>query len=108
MQRRCMHRERVRAYFPDAWEDSRCQAWRMLQEDEARMPDTHIGRSMTRLEDQRFLLGHGRYTDNLVPADALHMQVVRSPHSHAAIRHIDVSQALAIEGVHGAFVAADL
>jgi carbon-monoxide dehydrogenase large subunit len=68
----------------------------------------HIGRSLARLEDARFLTGRGRYLDDIVVPDALHAIVVRSPHGHAAIAGIDVAAARAMPGVHGVYTAADL
>ena len=64
-----------------------------------------IGHSLRRIEDRRFLTGAGRYTeDTQVPGEAF-LQVVRSPHAHAEVRRIDVSQT---GGVLGVFTAADL
>jgi len=40
--------------------------------------------------------------------EVLHAAILRSPHPHAAIRSIDVSRALAIEGVRAVVTAADL
>ena len=66
------------------------------------------GRSIRRVEDQRFLTGRGRYVDDIESPGCLWGHVLRSPHAHAAIRRIDVSAATALAGVHGVFVAADL
>jgi carbon-monoxide dehydrogenase large subunit len=41
------------------------------------------GKSIARLEDARFLTGRGRYVADMLPADALHAVVLRSPHAHA-------------------------
>jgi carbon-monoxide dehydrogenase large subunit len=67
-----------------------------------------IGRSVRRIEDGRFLTGCGRYVADIECPDCLWGHVVRSPHAHAAIKRIDVSQASAIAGVHGVFTHADL
>ncbi len=67
-----------------------------------------IGRSLRRLEDQRFLTGRGRYVDDIVVADCLHGHVLRSPHAHAAIKGIDVSSAVALAGVHAVYTHIDL
>jgi carbon-monoxide dehydrogenase large subunit len=58
-----------------------------------------LGASIARKEDRRFLLGKGRYTDDLVLPGQSYAVFVRSPHGHAAIRSIDASQALASPGV---------
>ena len=56
--------------------------------------DTGIGVPVKRLEDERLLTGRGRYADDLRPRDAVFASVLRSPHAHAVIRGIDVSDAL--------------
>ncbi|MEL6607783.1 MAG: xanthine dehydrogenase family protein molybdopterin-binding subunit [Pseudomonadota bacterium] len=53
----------------------------------------------TRIEDQRFLTGAGRYVDDIAPADALVAYVFRSPVAHAEITTLDVSEAEAADGV---------
>jgi carbon-monoxide dehydrogenase large subunit len=58
-----------------------------------------MGASVARKEDRRFLLGKGRYTDDLVLPEQTWAVFVRSPHAHAAIRSIDASRALAAPGV---------
>ncbi|MCC8428600.1 xanthine dehydrogenase family protein molybdopterin-binding subunit [Reyranella aquatilis] len=65
-------------------------------------------RSMRRLEDARFLTGHGRYVEDIAEPAALHGHVLRSPHAHALIRSIDVSAAASMPGVHLVATAADL
>src|SRR5260221_10406231 len=67
-----------------------------------------IGQSIRRIEDQRFLTGHGRYLADIESPDCLWGHVLRSPHAHALIKRTDVSQAGALAGVHGVYVAADL
>jgi carbon-monoxide dehydrogenase large subunit len=66
------------------------------------------GQSIRRLEDERFLTGRGRFTDDINHAGQLHLQVVRSPHAHARIRGIDTAAAQAVPGVVGVFQAGDL
>ena len=66
------------------------------------------GRSLKRLEDTRFLTGHGRYLDDIDWPGALHAVVVRSPHAHAALTGVDADAARRMPGVHGVFTAADL
>jgi aerobic carbon-monoxide dehydrogenase large subunit len=69
---------------------------------------THLGRSIPRVEDERFLRGAGRFTADVAVDSALHLHVVRSPHAHAAIGRIDGARAAALAGMHGVFTAADL
>ena len=52
-----------------------------------------FGTKVARVEDQRFLRGQGRYVDDLLHDDPrlLHAAVLRSPHAHARITDINVS-----------------
>ncbi len=72
------------------------------------MTGGHIGRSLRRLEDERFLTGQGRYVDDIAVPGQLHGVVLRSPHGHAVIEGIDAAAARAMPGVNGVFTAADL
>ena len=72
------------------------------------MIENQIGRSVRRLEDVRFLLGQGRYVDDIARSGELHAHVLRSPHAHAILSRIDVTEAAALAGVRGVFTAADL
>jgi carbon-monoxide dehydrogenase large subunit len=66
-----------------------------------------VGQPVTRTEDNRFLTGHGRYTDDLSFPGQAHAVMVRSPHAAARIRSIDLSAAKAVPGVLGAWSGAD-
>jgi len=70
-----------------------------------------IGAPLRRVEDKRFLTGHGRFVADIELSGALACALVRSPHAHAAIRGIDASAARAAPGVvavlTGANMAAD-
>ncbi len=72
------------------------------------MDGHHIGRSLRRLEDERFLTGTGRYVEDFSSPGELHAVVMRSPHAHAVIGGIDTAAARAMPGVRGVFTAADL
>ncbi len=72
------------------------------------MNGNHIGRSLRRLEDRRFLAGQARYVDDINAPGQLHGIVLRSPYGHAAIEGIDTEAARAMPGVRGVFTAADL
>ena len=61
-----------------------------------------------RVEDPRLLTGLGNYLDDAVWPDQLHAVLVRSPHAHALIRAIDVTQAKDAEGVVAIYTAFDL
>ena len=58
-----------------------------------------IGARVKRKEDKRFLLGKGKYTDDIRVENQSFGAFVRSPHAHARIKGIDASAALAMDGV---------
>ena len=47
-----------------------------------------IGQSVKRVEDQRFITGKGRYTDDIALPNSTFAALVRSPHAHAAIKGV--------------------
>ena len=61
-----------------------------------------------RVEDVRFLTGHGRYVDDIAPEGALHGYFLRAPVSHGVITGLDVSEAAAADGVHLILTVDDL
>jgi carbon-monoxide dehydrogenase large subunit len=69
---------------------------------------TYIGASVERKEDARLLRGETRWVDNMTLPGMLWMAVVRSPFAHAKIGKVDLSKALAADGVAAAFSGADL
>ncbi len=69
---------------------------------------TPLGRSLNRLEDERFLRGRGRYVADLAVSGALHGIVVRSSHAHARIIAVDAEKARAMPSVVAVVTAADL
>src|ERR671923_1255947 len=75
----------------------------------ATAPDTHLlGKSIKRREDPRFITGRGSYTDDLKLPGMTYAAFVRSPHAHAKIRKIDLTQAKAHPGVVAIFTGKDL
>jgi carbon-monoxide dehydrogenase large subunit len=70
--------------------------------------DGGIGSSVNRKEDDRLLRGEGRFGDDVDPAHGLHMAVGRCPFPHARIVSIDISAALALEGVEDVLVGKDV
>jgi carbon-monoxide dehydrogenase large subunit len=68
----------------------------------------HIGESVRRKEDVRFLTGAGNYTDDIVVHGQTHAVFVRSPHAHATINSVDTSAAAGMPGVVRIFTGADL
>ena len=68
----------------------------------------YTGDRVHRVEDARLLTGDGTFVDDVVRPGMLHACFVRSPFPRARLLGIDVSAALALEGVHAVFTAADL
>jgi len=58
-----------------------------------------IGTRMLRKEDPRFLVGRGRFVDDITLPNMAHAAVLRSPHAHARIKSIDTAAAQALPGV---------
>ncbi|GGK17837.1 xanthine dehydrogenase family protein molybdopterin-binding subunit [Salinarimonas ramus] len=72
------------------------------------MTSTGIGAPVRRKEDQRFITGQGRYTDDLARPGQAHAAFVRSPYAHARIKSIDTSAAAAMPGVVAILTGDDL
>ena len=66
-----------------------------------------FGVPVERREDERLLTGRGTYVDDL-GHDALAAAFVRSPHAHARIVDVDVSDALDVEGLVAVYTHDDL
>lgn len=67
-----------------------------------------IGQPATRIEDPRLVTGHGRYTDDILPAGCAHAALARSPHANAAFAIGDVEAVRAMPGVLLVLTHADL
>ncbi|MDX1540329.1 MAG: xanthine dehydrogenase family protein molybdopterin-binding subunit [Geminicoccaceae bacterium] len=67
-----------------------------------------IGQPIRRVEDQRFVTGHGQYTDDIKRDDEVFGFVLRSPEAHARIRGIDLGAAQSAQGVLAIFTGADI
>ena len=68
----------------------------------------HIGESVRRKEDYRFLTGNGQYTDDITLANQSYAVFVRSPHAHATVKSVDISGAEKMPGVIGIFSGKDI
>jgi len=66
-----------------------------------------FGARIKRSEDPRLVTGNGRYLDDL-GHDALEVAFVRSPHAHARILEIDVTDALDVDGLVAIYTYDDL
>ena len=78
------------------------------QADDARGREVGIGKRVKRREDWALLTGRGRFIDDIdLPGEA-HAWFVRSPHAHATLRAVDISEAMAMPGVVAVLTGADL
>ena len=65
-----------------------------------------LGCKRKRVEDIRFVQGKGNYVDDLKLPGTLYGDLVRTPHAHARIKSIDVSEAMKVPGVLAVLTAA--
>ena len=69
--------------------------------------DSGIGAAIKRREDARFLLGSGRYSDDITLLNQTHAIFVRSEVANGEINSIDTSEAEAMPGVLAVFTGED-
>ena len=69
---------------------------------------TYVGSSIKRFEDPQLLQGVGTFVEDIQLPDMLHASVLHSPHAHARIRSIDVTEAINAPGVLRVVTAGDL
>ncbi len=67
-----------------------------------------IGQPVRRVEDRRFITGHGAYVDDIRRPREAHAFMLRSPHAHARVTGIDAGSALTSPGVLAVFTGEDL
>ncbi len=58
-----------------------------------------IGARVARKEDKRFVTGKGKYVDDVRVHGMTYAHFVRSPHAHAKVKSIDISEAMKKTGV---------
>ena len=63
------------------------------------MGEMGIGARVRRKEDQRFITGKGRFTDDINLPLQTYAYFVRSPHAHARIRSVGIDKAMTAPGV---------
>ena len=68
----------------------------------------HIGQPLRRKEDQRLLTGRGQFSDDFSLPEQTHAAMVRSPHPHAKIKHIESAAAMSVPGVLAVITGTDL
>ncbi|MDH3189797.1 MAG: xanthine dehydrogenase family protein molybdopterin-binding subunit [Acidimicrobiia bacterium] len=69
---------------------------------------TNVGRSVLRIEDPPLLSGKAQFAADLSFHGQLHMRVVRSPIAHGLLSNVDVSSAVALQGVAAAWSSKDV
>ncbi|HXV03842.1 MAG TPA: hypothetical protein VFP24_09750, partial [Gaiellaceae bacterium] len=67
-----------------------------------------VGESVRRVDAIPKVTGEFAYSSDLVDAGMLWGQTLRSPHAHALIRSIDISQAVSMAGVHAVLTHEDV
>ncbi|HEY6585051.1 MAG TPA: molybdopterin cofactor-binding domain-containing protein [Gaiellaceae bacterium] len=67
-----------------------------------------VGESVRRVDAIPKVTGEFAYSSDLVDAGMLWGHTLRSPHTHALIRSIDISQAVAMSGVHAVLTHEDV
>lgn len=67
-----------------------------------------IGERVKRREDPRLIQGRGTYVDDVKIVGMQHLAFKRSDVAHGRIRAVDVSAALAMDGVEAVFTGADI
>ena len=71
------------------------------------MSEYGFGKSVRRVEDERLLVGQGRFHDDLISDNQAYAVIVRSPHAHANLGIVDIAAAQAAPGVIAVFTGAD-
>ncbi|MDF2499998.1 MAG: xdhA [Anaerosporomusa subterranea] len=67
-----------------------------------------VGKSIPKIDAIPIATGQPVYTEDLAPANALVVKLLRSPHPFARIKAIDISKALAVPGVECVFTHQDV
>lgn len=67
-----------------------------------------VGKREPMLDALEKATGQAKYTDDLTLPGMLYGKILRSPHPHAKILHVDLSGALKVRGVRGAICGKDI
>lgn len=59
----------------------------------------YVGAPVIKKDAMALVTGKPVYTQDIAPKDCLVVKVLRSPHAHALIQEMDISQALAVDGI---------
>ena len=69
---------------------------------------TQVGRSLPLVDSLEKAMGKAFYYSDLVLPGMLHGRILRSPHAHARILHVNVDRALALPGVRAVIFSKDV
>src|SRR3977135_492393 len=107
---RCWRRLTPRPRMSSPKPPRRCRTERRSRRNAGAVEDMGglIGARIPRLEDGALLIGKGRFVDDIAHPGVLRAAFVGSPHPHAAIRAVDVRDALALPGVYAVLTLDDL
>ncbi len=76
---------------------------------ETRAAPRWVGRPLKRVEDPRLLRGRGQFIEDLAPLPHIHhAALLRSPHAHARIVHLDTAAARTGRGVVAVLTGRDI
>lgn len=67
-----------------------------------------FGTKVKRREDPRLITGNGSYTDDVHLPGMVYASILRSPHAHARIVHVNTQKALAMPGILAVYTGKDL
>ncbi len=67
-----------------------------------------VGKAERKVDAVKLVTGKPAYVDDIELRDMLHGRLLTSPHAHAVIRDIDVSEAHALPGVHAVLTYKDI
>ena len=76
--------------------------------DTTQVANGYIGKSSPRAGSKRLLQGRGTYIDDMRLPRLSHVVFVRSPHAHALIKSIDLTEVRKQTGVIGAFTGSEI
>ena len=74
-----------------------------IQPETVTVQNNYVGQSVPRSGAKKLLEGRGTYLDDIRLPRLVHVVYFRSPHAHARIKHLDLSQARKQPGVVAVF-----
>ena len=98
---------------PEAWGEAATgtvtrPAVRMVVRPEPREKLAVVGKPEPKVDAVKLAKGNPAFTDDVEFRGMLYAKLLLSPHAHARIKHIDVSKARALPGVHAVLTYQDL